>query len=131
MDVQEFRSKRWFRLLLEDDESLKASIRDASRERGIGFGWIQVVGEIKDPKLASGYRLEENGDTPEKIMVEPGESHHVLGVGSVRKSGDGREVHLHGPMGRDGETTTGCWAGDQSVFKGLEVVLVELESVED
>lgn len=123
MDVEEFTPARWFRISLEDGEPLKDSIQSFASDRDVTLGWIQVIGELKKGKIASGY--EDSGN--EKIMVDLDGTRHVLGIGSVEYRDGELEVHLHGPMGRAGETGTGCWAGEQDVFRGLDVLLVELK----
>lgn len=123
MEAEEFQPNRWFRLSLGDGDPLKESIRSFAEQEGVELGWLQVLGELEDGSVASGY---EAPDFTDKILVNLEDNHHVLGSGTVELRNGEREVHLHGPMGRDGETGTGCWAGEQTVFRGLDVFLVEL-----
>lgn len=126
MDVNEFRSNRWIKISLGDGDPLKESILEVARDHEVGHGWLQVIGEVKDGRIVSGYR---GPDSDEKIVLDRSENEHVIALGTVKNEDGVEEVHLHGPMGREGQTGTGCWAGEQSVFKGLDVLLVELEPV--
>lgn len=128
MDVEEFQPNRWFRLSLDDGESLKDSVRTFAERENIELGWLFALGEISEGRVASGY---ESPDFADKIMVDLDDNQHVLGSGTVETRNGELEVHLHGPMGRDGETATGCWAGEQSVFRGLDLLLVELDELQN
>lgn len=125
MDVTEINPVRWFRITLDHEESLKESMREFGRREDIDFAWIQVVGELVDGKVASGYYSEEFSDG--KFMNPIDENRHVLGIGTLSKTDDGYSVHLHGPQGREEGTLTGCWGADPSVFRGMEVILAEFD----
>ena len=124
MNVSEIEPVRWFRITLDHEESLKESLREFGRDRNIDFAWIQVLGELEGGKVASGYKSSDFQDG--KYLNPVDENRHVLGVGSLSLTDDGYSVHVHGPMGREETTYTGCWAGDPSVFRGVEILLMEI-----
>lgn len=124
MDVDELEPVRWYRVTLDHGEPFKESLRNFAEERLLDFAWLQVVGELEEGKIASGY---ESNDPDEKMMNPLDGNRHVVGVGSLRRGDDGEPtVHVHGPTGRDTSTLTGCWGGEFSVYRGLEVLVVQL-----
>ncbi len=125
MESTQIEPIRWFRITLDHEESLKGSLRKFGRDQNIDFAWIQVVGELVEGKVASGYFSENFSEG--KFMNPVEENRHVLGIGSLSKSGDDYSVHLHGPQGREEGTLTGCWGGDPSVLRGVEVILAEFQ----
>lgn len=125
MDVNELSPVSWYRVTLDHGESFKKSLSGFAEDRSIEFAWLQVVGEMETGKVASGY---EAGESSEKILNPLDGNRHVVGIGSVRRDDSGDpSVHVHGPTGRNKSTLTGCWAGEFSVFKGLEVLVVQLK----
>jgi predicted DNA-binding protein with PD1-like motif len=100
-------------------------LREFGREKNIDFAWVQVVGELVDGKVASGYYSEDFSEG--KFMNPVDENRHVLGVGSLTEGEEGYSVHVHGPQGREGSTLTGCWGADPSVFRGVEILLAEFQ----
>lgn len=123
MQEAELRPNRWFRLDLEDGDDLKGSLLEWARDRGVDFGFLRCVGELRDVRIASGYR--ESGG--EKNMVALDSNVHVSGQGTLIRSGEREEVHLHGSAGRKTDTLTGCWADRPRVYRGMTVLVTELE----
>lgn len=127
MDIETINPVQWYRVTLEDGANLKQSLRDFARQEEVSFAWIQAVGELTDATVAAGY---EGVNLADKHFVDIPYNGHVAGIGSIRWTGQDNEepdVHLHGPIGREDETYTGCWAHEPSVHRGLELIIVKLE----
>jgi len=126
MNVDPVEPVQWYRVTLEDGDNLKRSLRDLARDESIQFAWLQAVGELQDATVAAGY---DGPDLADKNFVDVPANGHVVGMGSINWTGndeDEPDVHLHGPIGREDETYTGCWAHEPTVYRGLEFIVVKL-----
>lgn len=128
MNAEQLTSGRWFRVTLEHGEDLKGSLLEWAREHDVRRAWVQCLGEVADLRVASGYEDEDPGGP--KLFEDVESNHHVQGVGTVVCDEDREQVHLHGPLGRAGETTTGCWADRPTAFRGMELLVMELQPAE-
>lgn len=126
MESEPLTVSRWFRLTLEHEEELKASLLEWAREHDVRLAWLQGLGEAAGFRVAAGYRE----GTPESstLMREVSASHHAVALGTIDRRGEREEVHLHGPLGRDGETHTGCWADRPAAYRGMEFLAAVLET---
>lgn len=126
MDVTELSPVSWYRITLEHEVDLKQALIDWARENDVSLAWVQGIGEIRNPTVATGY---EDNDDPrsEKFIQSSSDNHHAVGIGTIIRDQDGERVHMHGPVGRDGETTTGCWAQNPETFRGMDLLITVLE----
>ncbi|MFB6357257.1 MAG: PCC domain-containing protein [bacterium] len=128
MDVQRRDPVAWYRITLSDQEPLKESLLDWASSEGVTFAWLQCLGQVRYADVASGQR--KNDVQSQKLMQEMSSNRHVHAKGTLVRSGESEEVHLHGSMGRGRRTTTGCIAKDPSVFYGMEIFVTVLETNE-
>lgn len=126
MDVREVTPSRWFRLVLEDGDDLKDELLAWARRENVRLAWLQCLGEAAGFRVASGYRGEQPDSST--LMREVSANHHALAIGTIDRRGDREEVHLHGPLGREGDTRTGCWADRPVVYRGMEILVAVLEA---
>ena len=66
---------------------------------------------------------------PVPMWRELGESHEILGVGTIFYQGDEPKVHLHGAFGKRDNVKVGCLREKAETFLVLEAVIVEIEGV--
>ncbi len=73
---------------------------------------------------------------PEKDEIPPspvwrhlGESHEVVGFGTIFCEGDEPRVHFHGAFGKKDMVKIGCLRENSETFLVLEAVIIEIEGV--
>lgn len=117
--------RSWYRITLDHGENFKRTLLEWARGNDVRLAWLQCLGELENATVASGYAgADPSGDKHMKTLRD---NHHVMGMGTLIRDQDGERVHLHGPMGRDGETTTGCWAENPDTFRGMDCLVAVLE----
>ena len=121
---------RIFVLSLSTGESLKDSVETFCKSNSIRCASISILGGIAagstfvvGPNMVDGKEavpiapLTYTTDTPTEFA----------GVGTVFPNEKGEPVmHLHGSLGRDGTSVTGCFRQDAKAWLTLEVILEEL-----
>lgn len=112
----------WYRIRLGHEKNLKQSLIDWARDHDVALAWIQGLGELKNAKTASGYHDDDDPEST-KFVESHHSNRHVMGLGTIIRDEDGERVHMHGPMGRKGETATGCWAGEPDTFRGMDLLV--------
>lgn len=119
---------RVFVLRLETGERLKETVERFAAEHHIASGTFTVVGGVQQ-----GSRLVVGPNLPfdEKIVPivytvdAPSE---ITGTGTIFSDEQGKPImHMHGSIGRNGHTVTGCFREDIVAWLVLEVVITELE----
>ena len=121
---------RVFVLTLETGESVKGCVESFCAEHSVKCAKVTILGGIqKGSSFVCGPRLENGTETtpisPLSYTVDaPVE---FAGVGTVFPDESGRPVmHLHGSVGRDGTSVTGCFRETAMAWLTLEVVIEEL-----
>jgi len=73
---------------------------------------------------------------PEKDVVPPtqvwknlGESHEVVGFGTIFYQGNEPKVHFHGAFGKKDMVKVGCLRENSATFLVLEAVIIELSGI--
>ena len=121
---------RTFVLALETGESVKGCVESFCRDHSVKCAKVTILGGMqKGSSFVCGPRLE-NGE--EAIPISP-LSHTIdapmefAGVGTVFPDESGMPVmHLHGSVGRDGGSVTGCFRQSATAWLTLEVVIEEM-----
>jgi len=125
LSENEIQPKSWHRLQIGHGEDLKETLVNWARDNDVTLAWIQGIGELQNAQTASGYKSDDpQGD---KFVRPLSDNQHVMGMGTIIRDEDGERVHLHGPMGREHETATGCWAGSPKTFRGMDFLVTVLE----
>ena len=128
MQVSEATIGRIFTIRLEDGEVLPRVLEDFAESRNVSRAFCLFVGGI-----GSGGRLvvgpEKEGDMPPVPMVHVLEGvHEILAAGTLFPDEDGRpRLHAHAALGRKEHALTGCIRMGVSVWKTVEIVLLELK----
>ncbi|MCX5720130.1 MAG: DNA-binding protein, partial [Nitrospirae bacterium] len=66
---------------------------------------------------------------PTPVWKELGESHEVLGIGTIFWQGDEPKIHFHGAFGKKDMVKVGCLREISETFLVLEAVIIEIEGI--
>jgi len=127
MKYSEMSAGRIFVLRLETGEFLHEAIESFAREHDIKSATVTIVGGCNTgSKMVVGPRLpiESNIDPIVYTVEAPSE---ITGTGTVFSDENGDPImHMHGSVGRDGHSVTGCFRAGIIVWLVLEVVIKEI-----
>jgi predicted DNA-binding protein with PD1-like motif len=128
MKSAEGRIGRVFVLRLEHDDPLPKTIEDFAAQKGIRIAQVLFHGGIYRGDLVSGPRKTEE-PKPVPIVLPVREAHESSAVGLIAPSEEGCPIlHMHGSLGRSGETISGCFQKGVAVWLVGEAVIYEILS---
>ena len=111
----------------EDREDVLGNLSTIVKKEGISAAAFYLVGGMREGKIVVG---------PEKDVVPPtpvwknlGESHEVVGFGTIFYQGNEPKVHFHGAFGKKDMVKVGCLRENSSTFLVLEAVIIELSGI--
>ena len=117
---------RVFMLRLDQDDPLPKCIEDFAAEKQIQLGQVVFIGGIYQGNLVTGPR--KTADTrPDPIILPVSEASESLATGFIAPLESGKPVlHMHGALGRSGQTMAGCFQKGVSVWLVGEAVIYEI-----
>ncbi len=118
---------RIFVLRLETGEMIHEVIEKFARENSITYATISIVGGVdKGSRMVSGPTLPIDGRIV-PIIHEVNAESEVTGFGTIFPDEEGNPImHMHGSVGREGNSSTGCFRAGMIAWLVLEVVISEL-----
>lgn len=111
----------------EDREDVIANLAEISKKEGIKAAVFQIVGGMREGKIVVGPEKDEFPPTP--VWKNLGESHEVVGFGTIFWQADEPKIHFHGAFGKRDMVKVGCLRENSETFLVLEVVITELEGI--
>jgi len=126
MKPYELRTGRVFVLRLETGEVLHEAIEGFSKEKSIKSALITAVGGVATgSKMVVGPNLDDGSVVP--IVYELRTPHELTATGTVFcDENDQPVMHMHGSVGYNGHSTTGCLRAGMIAWLVLEVTITEL-----
>jgi predicted DNA-binding protein with PD1-like motif len=113
----------------DDGDDVLKGLVDIAKKEDIRAGILHVVGGMKSGDLVVG--PEEDGVLPPKpVWKGLGESHEVIGFGTIFWHDDEPKIHFHGAFGKKDKVTVGCLRKNSGAFLILEVVIIEIDGVD-
>ncbi len=126
MQYSEGKIGRVFVLRLEDNEPVVHTIETFAKEKNILVGHVALIGCIKDGTINSG-PVNQEDDQPIPISIELGKASETLSTGVIAPDINNHPIlHLHGAMGRDGNTNVGCIMKSVNAWLVNEVIIYEI-----
>jgi uncharacterized protein len=123
------RTGRIFILRLDDGDVVPGCIEQFAQDNNIHTAQVILVGGIGSGEVVVGPR-ESDKMPPIPMMLPVDGAHEVAGVGLLAPDENGKPVlHMHGAMGRSGQTLTGCFRPGVKTWLVAEVVILELLDV--
>ena len=126
MRSTEGRLGRVFILRLEDGDVVPECIERFAAEQGVSHGQVVLLGGIGGGQVVVGPR-DSDAMPPEPMLLPVDGTHEVAAVGVLAPGDSGRPaLHIHGALGRSGQTLTGCLREGVRTWVVLEAVLYEI-----
>lgn len=111
----------------EDKEDVLGNLVVIAKKENIRAAVFYLVGGMREARIVVGPEKEEIPPTP--MWRELGESHEVVGFGTIFRQGDEPKVHFHGAFGKGDKVKVGCMREKTETFLVLEAVIIELEGI--
>lgn len=115
---------RVFVIKFEDQDNLLEELRKVAIREKIRVGTIMLLGGMRSAGVVNGPK--EAVIPPDPIWTNVNDGREVLGIGTLFRKGDEPVIHLHGALGREKETSTGCIRKDSVVYLVVEAVITEI-----
>jgi predicted DNA-binding protein with PD1-like motif len=117
---------RVFMLRLDQDDPLPKCIEDFAAEKRINLGHVVFIGGIYQGNLVTGPRKTAE-PRPDPIILPVSEASETVATGFIAPLESGKPaLHMHGALGRSGQTMTGCFQKGVSVWLVGEAVIYEI-----
>ena len=126
MKATEGRVGRVFIIRLEDGDVVPECIERFAEEKGVHHGQAVLIGGLGPGQVVVGPRDSESMP-PEPMLLPVDGAHEVVAVGVLAPTETGEPIlHIHGALGRSGQTMTGCLRPGVETWVVAEVVLYEI-----
>lgn len=112
----------------EDREDVIGNLTSIAKKENIRAGIFYLIGGMREGSIVVG--PEKDVMPPVPVWKELGESHEVVGLGTVFYQGDEPKVHFHGAFGKKDMVKVGCLREKSETFLILEAVIVEIDGVD-
>ena len=111
----------------EDCDDVLGNLVELAKKENIRAGVLYLVGGMREGSIVVGPEKDEFPPTP--VWKKLGESHEVMGVGTIFWQEDEPKVHFHGAFGKKEMVKVGCLREHSETFLVLEAVVIEMEGV--
>ena len=111
----------------EDHDDILTNLIDIAKKENIRAAVVHLVGGMREGSIVVG--PETDAFPPKPVWKKLGESHEVVGFGTIFWEGNEPKVHCHGAFGKKDLVKVGCLRADAETFLVLEAVITEIEGV--
>ncbi len=111
----------------EDQEDVLGNLSSIARKEGIRAAAFYLVGGMREGKIVVGPEKDELPPVP--VWKELGETHEVVGFGTIFYQDNEPKVHLHAAFGKGDSVKVGCLRENSRTFLVLEAVIIELGGI--
>ena len=126
MKASEGRVGRVFVIRLEDGDVVPECIERFAEEHGVAVGHVILIGGIGGGEIIVGPR-DSDAMPPDPMRLPIDGAHEVAAVGVLAPDERGKPVlHIHGALGRSGQTITGCLRPGVTTWLVGEAILYEI-----
>jgi predicted DNA-binding protein with PD1-like motif len=115
-------------LRFDNKDDLLNEMKIVAFKEKIKVGTIMLLGGLRHAGVVSGPR--EAVIPPDPMWIKVSDGREVLGFGTLIWKGNEPIIHLHGAVGRDRETITGCIRKESSVYLVVEAVITEILGID-
>ncbi|NIA07418.1 MAG: DUF296 domain-containing protein [Actinobacteria bacterium] len=125
MKISEGKVGRVFVVRLEDGDRLPDALENLAQEKGIRAASVILLGGIGRGTIVVG--PETPAVPPKPMTADFQDVHEIAAVGTIFANAEGKPIlHLHGALGRDGRTITGCTRTGVDVWLIAEAIITEI-----
>jgi predicted DNA-binding protein with PD1-like motif len=111
----------------EDRDDVIGNLVELAKREKIRAAVFYLVGGMREGSIVVGPEKDEFPPTP--VWKKLGESHEVVGVGTIFWLEDTPKVHFHGAFGKKDMVKVGCLRENSETFLVLEAVILEIDGV--
>jgi len=111
----------------DDHDDVLENLGDIAKKENIRAGILYLVGGMREGKIVVGPETDEL--PPRPVWKELGESHEILGIGTIFWHNNEPKIHFHGAFGKKEMVKIGCLRENAETFLVLEAVIIELEGI--
>jgi predicted DNA-binding protein with PD1-like motif len=111
----------------DDSDDVLENLVSIAKKENIRAGVFYLVGGMREGKIVVGPETEEL--PPKPVWKELGESHEVLGIGTIFWHQDEPKLHFHGAFGKKDMVKVGCLREKSETFLILEAIIIEMEGI--
>lgn len=111
----------------EDKEDVLLNLVTIAKKEDIMSAAFYLIGGMREARIVVGPEKEEIPPTP--VWRELGESHEMLGFGTIFRQDNEPKVHFHGAFGKKDMVKVGCMREKTETFLVLEAVIMELSGI--
>lgn len=111
----------------DDRDDVLGNLVELAKKENIKAGVVYLVGGMREGGIVVGPEKDEFPPTP--VWRHLGESHEVVGFGTIFCLEDQPKVHFHGAFGKKDMVKVGCLRENSETFLVLEAVVMEIEGV--
>lgn len=117
---------RIFIIRLEDGDRVPDCLEQYAAENAVRCAQVILLGGIGGGNLVVGPRRSDEMP-PEPMLLPVDGAHEVAAVGLLVPGPDGQPMlHIHGALGRAGQTVTGCLRPGVDTWLVGEAVMIEV-----
>jgi predicted DNA-binding protein with PD1-like motif len=130
MKAAEGKIGRVFMMRLDDGDLLPVCIEKFAQKKGVKNGFVLLIGGIGSGQIVVGPRKADEMP-PDPMLLPIDGAHEVAAIGMLAPGDDGKAtLHMHGALGRAGQTKTGCLRPGVTTWLVGEAVLYEIIGVD-
>ena len=111
----------------DDHDDVLKNLNEIAKKENIRSAVFWLVGGMREGRIVVGPETDEL--PPKPVWKELGESHELLGVGTIFWFEDEPKIHLHGAFGKKDMLKVGCLRENAETFLVLEAVIMEIDGV--
>lgn len=111
----------------EDREDIIGNLAVIAKNEDLKAAVFYLIGGMREGSIVVGPERDEFPPTP--VWKKLGESHEVVGFGTIFWHGNEPKVHFHGAFGKKDMVKVGCLRENAETFLVLEAVILEIEGV--
>lgn len=103
------------------------NLHSIAEKEGIKAAAFYLVGGMRGGRIVVGPEKDEI--PPKPVWKELGESHEIVGFGTIFYQDGKPKVHLHAAFGKKDMVKVGCLRERSETFLVLEAVIIEITGV--
>jgi len=127
MQYQTGRAGRIVVVRFDDREDILNGLIDIVKREEIRSAIFYLIGGMREGRIVVGPEKDEL--PPRPVWKGLGESHEVIGIGTIFWHGDEPKIHFHGAFGKKGMVKVGCLRESAETFLVIEAIIIEIEGV--
>jgi predicted DNA-binding protein with PD1-like motif len=111
----------------EDKEDVLRNLVNIAKKEKIKAGIFYIIGGMREGRIVVG--PEEDKIPPKPVWKQLGESHEVVGVGTIFWDKKAPKIHFHGAFGKKDMVKIGCLREKSETFLVLETIIIEIKGI--